>query len=310
MRAATAGATALPQVGELRPEVSVAIVHYQTPDLLLECLAALRGSRGADRLEVFVVDNASADFDANAVEGAFPEVRLRVNPSNLGFARATNQALREARGRYVLLLNPDAFVAPETLVLMRDYMDAHPEIGCATCRLELPDGSLDLSCRRLFPTPERSFYRMTLLSKLFPRSRRFGQYNLTYLDEWQETEIDSPCGAFMFVRAEAVEQAGLLDEDYFMYGEDMDWAFRIKRAGWRINYVPITSVRHVKRASSRKNRSKTIRWFYDAMRIFYRKHYRGRYPAWVTAAVMAAIGIREHLELGSNAIRLWRARSG
>jgi GT2 family glycosyltransferase len=277
-------------------------VHYQTPGLLIDCLAALRCSEEVERLEVFVVDNASDRFDVAACEAALPGVRIEVNPENVGFARATNQALRRARGRYLLLLNPDAFVAPETIVRMRDYMDDHPDVGCASCRVELADGSLDLACRRLFPTPERAFYRMTLLSKLFPRSRRFGQYNLTYVDEWQETEIDTPCGAFMFVRAEAVRDAGLLDEDYFMYGEDMDWSFRFKSAGWRIVYTPISTVRHLKRASSRQNRATTIRWFYDAMRIFYRKHYQTRYPGWVTMAVLAALGARERLELASNAI--------
>ena len=302
MREATAGDDARPRAEASPPEVSVAIVHYQTPGLLIDCLAALRCSEEVERLEVFVVDNASDRFDVAACEAALPGVRIEVNPENVGFARATNQALRRARGRYLLLLNPDAFVAPETIVRMRDYMDDHPDVGCASCRVELADGSLDLACRRLFPTPERSFYRMTLLSKLFPRSRRFGQYNLTYVDEWQETEIDTPCGAFMFVRAEAVRDAGLLDEDYFMYGEDMDWSFRFKSAGWRIVYTPISTVRHLKRASSRQNRATTIRWFYDAMRIFYRKHYQTRYPGWVTMAVLAALGVRERLELASNAI--------
>ena len=161
------------------PDVSVAIVHYQTPELLERCLRALRASDEADRLEVFVVDNASSRFDAEACCRAFPDVHIIENEKNLGFAVASNQALRLATGRYLLLLNPDARVEPETIPVMREYMDAHPDVGCATCRVELPDGSLDLACRRLFPTPERSFYRMTLLSKIFPRSRRFGQYNLT-----------------------------------------------------------------------------------------------------------------------------------
>ena len=125
-------------------------------------------------------------------------------------------------------------------------------MGCATARLNLADGSLDLACRRLFPTPERALYRMTLLSRLLPRSRTFGQYNLTYLPEDRETEIDAPCGAFMMVRAEIRESVGLLDERYFMYGEDLDWAYRIKRAGWKIVYYPEAVATHVKRAASAK----------------------------------------------------------
>jgi N-acetylglucosaminyl-diphospho-decaprenol L-rhamnosyltransferase len=285
------------------PEVSVAIVHYQTPELLERCLQALRASNEADRLEVLVVDNASSRFDADACRRVFPGVQVIENTSNLGFAVASNQALRLATGRYLLLLNPDARVDPETMSVMRDYMDAHPDVGCATARVELPDGSLDLACRRLFPTPERSLYRMTMLSKAFPRSRRFGQYNLTYLDEWMETEIDQPCGAFMMVRSEIRDSIGLLDERYFMYGEDSDWAYRMKQAGWRIMYVPSTTVHHDKRAASRKYRSRTIGYFYDAMLLFYDTHYRPIYPRWVTAAVHAGVGIRRRVELTAERIR-------
>jgi N-acetylglucosaminyl-diphospho-decaprenol L-rhamnosyltransferase len=291
------------------PDVSIAIVHYQTPEILRASLALLLASRDADRFEVFVVDNASDAFDAAAIRDAFPAVTVIENEENRGFAVASNQALRRATGRYLLLLNPDAFVERDTIAVMRDYLDEHPDVGCATCRVELEDGRLDLACRRMFPTPERSLYRMTLLSRLFPRSRRFGQYNLTYLDERLETEIDQPCGAFMMVRAEVAGQVGLLDERYFMYGEDTDWAYRIKRAGWRIMYVPRTKVRHLKRASSRMYRSRTIRYFYDAMRIFYRTHYAAIYPRWMTAVVLSAIGARERIELTANAVRSLRGRS-
>jgi GT2 family glycosyltransferase len=290
------------------PDVSIAIVHYQTPEILRNSLDLLVASHDADRFEIFVVDNASDGFDADAFRAAYPSVTLIENEENRGFAVASNQALRRARGRYLLLLNPDAFVERDTVAIMRDYLDDHPDVGCATCRVELEDGRLDLACRRMFPTPERSLYRMTLLSRLFPRSRRFGQYNLTYLDERLETEIDQPCGAFMMVRAEVAQQVGLLDERYFMYGEDTDWAYRIKQAGWRIMYVPRTKVRHLKRASSRMYRSRTIRYFYDAMRIFYRTHYASIYPRWMTAAVLSAIGARERLELAANAVRSLRRR--
>jgi len=288
------------------PDVSIAIVHYQTPKVLLSCLSAISAARDTDRFQIVVVDNASDDFDADALRAEYPRIHVIANSQNRGFAVASNQALRLAAGRYLLLLNPDAFVEADTIAVMRDYLDQHPDVGCATCRVELEDGRLDLACRRLFPTPERSFYRMSLLSRLFPRSRRFGQYNLTYLDEHQETEIDQPCGAFMMVRREVAIQVGLLDERYFMYGEDTDWAYRIKQAGWRIMYVPRTKVRHMKRASSRKYRSRTIRYFYGAMRIFYRTHYESVYPRWLTTAVITAIGIRERMELAANAVGGWR----
>jgi GT2 family glycosyltransferase len=284
---------------ETPTDVSIAIVHYETPVELTDCLASLAVAEKGLRIELFVVDNASSDFSRELVTAVFPHAIVLHNAENVGFARAANQALRQGAGRYLLLLNPDTILAPDSLKAMVAYMDRHPDVGCATPRLVRPDGSLDLSCRRSFPTPAVSFYRMTLLSRLFPRSRRFGRYNLTYLDEHQEAEIDAPCGAFMMVRSEIREQVGLLDERYFMYGEDLDWAYRIKQAGWRITYTPVTTVTHVKRASSRQVRIATIRAFHDAMRIFYRRHYRDHYPRLVSWLVSAAINLREALELTS-----------
>jgi GT2 family glycosyltransferase len=276
------------------------IVHYETPELLRRCLAAIRGGAGPLRVETFVVDNASHNFDRTAVERELRGVRVMVNELNAGFAAAANVGLSASAGRYLLLLNPDAVVAPDTLPLMIAYMDEHRDVGCSTARVVLEDGRLDLACRRSFPTPARSFYRLTLLSRLLPRSRRFGQYNLTYLDEHEEADIDSPCGAFMLVRREVVDRVGLLDERYFMYGEDLDWAYRIKRAGWRITYTPITTVTHIKRASSVKARQRTIRAFYQAMRIFYAEYYEREYPRWLSWLVYRAIDLREALELTAN----------
>jgi GT2 family glycosyltransferase len=282
----------------------VVIVHFETPGELDRCLRALAASTAARSLEAFLIDNASRSFDAAASERAFPGIRIIRNATNVGFARASNQGLRLATGRYLLLLNPDARVEPDAIATMIAYMDARPDVGCATARLLLPDGSLDLACRRAFPTPLRSLFRITLLSRAFPRSRTFGQYNLTYLDERQETEIDTPCGAFMMVRAEAAREVGLLDERYFMYGEDIDWAFRLKAKGWRVMYTPAATVHHTKRASSRDRRLRTIPAFHEAMRIFYRQHYEPRYPRWVSWLTYAAIGARERLELAT--LRLGR----
>ncbi len=274
-------------------------MHYETPDLLARCLTALGESEGIGSFEVRVVDNGSRGFDPQTYTAILPGLEIIQNPENRGFAVASNQGLRRAGGRYVLLLNPDTMVEPPAIARVVEYLECHPDVGCATARLVLPDGRLDLACRRSFPTPIVAFFRMTLLSRVFPRSRRFGRYNLTYLPDDVESEIDAPCGAFMMVRSTVVDEVGLLDEAYFMYGEDLDWAFRIKAAGWRIVYLPTAIVHHLKRASSNLNREQTIRWFYQAMRIFYRDHYRHIYPRWVSHAVLFAIGLRERVELMS-----------
>jgi hypothetical protein len=283
-----------------RPDVSVVVVHYDTPDLLERCLDSITAGTDELAVETFVVDNGSPRFDVERQRAARPDVTWIANPDNRGFAVASNQALRLAEGRYALLLNPDASLRPDTLPTMVGYMDADRTIGCSTARVELEDGRLDAACRRAFPTPERSFYRISMLSKMFPRSRRFGQYNLTYLDEWQETEIDSPCGAFMLVRREVLRDVGLLDERFFLYGEDLDWALRIKRAGWRITYNPAATVDHRKRASSRRHRAPSIRHFHDAMRLFYSKHYAPTQPWLIDRLMLMAIGLRERVELAAT----------
>ncbi|CAN5635883.1 glycosyltransferase family 2 protein [soil metagenome] len=286
------------------PDVTVVIVHHATPAELRECLRRVAATPASVAREIIVVDNATRDFDEAALHDIDPDIQVIRNPTNVGFAAAANAGLRVARGRYLLLLNPDAFVEPDTLSLMVEYMDARPEVGCATPRLVRLDGRLDLACRRSFPTPRRALFRLTLVSKLFPRSRKLAQYNLTYLDEHQEAEIDAPCGAFMLVRAEVLEQVGPLDERYFMYGEDLDWAYRIKQAGWKVMYAPVTTVVHIKRASSRQYPIRMTRAFHDSMRIFYREHYHDRYPRWLSFLVYRAIDLREALQ-----VTLIRARS-
>jgi N-acetylglucosaminyl-diphospho-decaprenol L-rhamnosyltransferase len=255
------------------PRLSVVIVNYNTRELLRSCLCSLERSETAPELELFVVDNSSTDGSAEMVAAEFPWVEVIRSSTNRGYAGANNLALRRCRGEYYLLLNPDTELPPRGLAEMVGFMDAHPEAGIAGPKLVLLDGHLDLACRRSFPSPGVSFYRMLGLSKLFPRSRRFGRYNLTYLDPDQLAEVDSVVGAFMMVRADAARQVGLLDEAFFMYGEDLDWAFRIKAQGWKVLYNPSVVVLHHKGASSSRHAQKTIIEFYRAMQIFYDKHY-------------------------------------
>lgn len=283
-------------------DLSVVIVNYNTCDLLSDCLASIYQGQSDLDFKVIVVDNASSDGSAMMVASEFPHVDLIVSEINGGFAYANNLGLRRAgfaadgtprphAPRYALLLNPDTILPPAALSDMIGFMDTYPEVGAAGPKLVGLDGRLDLACRRAFPTPAVSFYRMIGLSKLFPRSRVFGRYNMTFADPDELLEVDSVVGAFMMVRAEAVAQAGLLDESYFMYGEDLDWAYQIKANGWKIFYNPAVTVTHVKRASSRHNPKAQIE-FYRAMDVFYRKFYAETTPFWLHGLVVLGINLR------------------
>jgi GT2 family glycosyltransferase len=283
-------------------DLAIIIVNYNTRDLLRDCLTSIYCSRGELRFKVIVVDNASADGSAAMVRAEFPQTDLIASQINGGFASANNLGLRQvgfaADGRpgpeaprYGLLLNPDTVLPATALADMVSFMDEHPEVGAAGPKLVLPDGRLDLACRRAFPTPEVSFYRMVGLSKLFPRSPLFGRYNMTFADPDELLEVDSVVGAFMMVRREAIGQAGLLDESYFMYGEDLDWAYQIKANGWKIYYNPAVTVMHVKRAASRHSLKAQVE-FYRAMDIFYRKYYADGTPFWLHGLVVLGINLR------------------
>jgi GT2 family glycosyltransferase len=254
-------------------------------------------------METYVVDNDSGDGSADMAAEDFPWVQLIRSPENLGYARANNLALRRARGRCVLLLNPDTELGPSALADMLAYLDAHPDTGAVGPKLVRPDGSLDLACRRSFPTPSVAFYRLVGLTRLFPRSRRFGRYNLTYLDPDVETEVDALAGAFMLVRREAVDTVGLLDEGFFMYGEDLDWAYRIKEQGWRIRYNPKVAVLHHKGESSRQSSTRATVAFFRAMRRFYGKHYRRDTFVLLDWLIIATIYGRLAWALLRNALR-------
>lgn len=280
-------------------DLGIVVVNWNTRDLLRDCLRSVEQSEGVTYRAV-VVDNASSDDSAAMVRAEFPDVTLIENTDNRGYPAANNQGLRQLgfeRGgpddapRYALALNPDTVLPPDALREMVAYMDADPRVGVAGPKLVLLDGSLDLACRRSFPTPEISFYRMIGLSKMFPRSQRFGRYNLTYLDPDVETEVDSVVGAFMLVRREAIQRVGLFDETFFMYGEDLDWAYRIKQAGWTVKYNPRVTVTHVKRAASRQSR-RAQQEFYRAMLIFYRKHYRPTTPWWLHGLILMGLALK------------------
>jgi hypothetical protein len=282
-------------------DLSIIIVNYNTCDLLRDCLHSIYASEGELTFTVVVVDNASTDGSPAMVRQEFPQVELIANLINGGFAYANNVGLRQVgfagagqvrsgAARYALLLNPDTLLPPRALADMVAFMDQHPDIGAAGPKLVRLDGSLDLACRRSFPSPAVSFYRMVGLSKLFPKSPLFGRYNMTFVDPDQLLEVDSVVGAFMLVRREAIAQAGLLDEIYFMYGEDIDWAYQIKANGWKIYYNPAVTVTHIKRAASQHSPRAKIE-FYRAMDIFYRKFYASATPIWLHSLIVTSINL-------------------
>jgi N-acetylglucosaminyl-diphospho-decaprenol L-rhamnosyltransferase len=280
-------------------DLGIVIVNWNTRDLLRDCLKSLQAGDSSVSRRVIVVDNASSDGSAEMVRAEYPNVEVIVNSDNGGFSQANNLGLR-ALGfansgqtladppRFALLLNPDTVVPPNAFRLMIDRMVQDSKIGVIGPRLVMLNGKLDLACRRSFPTPEVMLWRVAGLSKLFPRSRLFGRYNMTYIDDHVETEVDCVVGAFMMVRRDAIEAEGLLDEDFWMYGEDIDWAYRIKRAGWKVLYYPQVTVLHVKRAASRQN-PRAQQEFQRASLIFYRKHYAATTPRLVHLAVLTAL---------------------
>ncbi len=285
-------------------DIGIVIVNWNTRDYLRRCLETVFAGEGDFDYSVVVVDNGSTDGSVEMVAGKFPQVRLIGGHGNVGYPAGNNLGLRAlgyvdepgsdtaAAGspRYALLLNPDTELPHDALARMLAYMDDHPEIGVAGPKLVMPDGNLDLACRRSLPTVDVSFWRMIGFSKLFPKSRVFGRYNLTYLDENETAEVGAVVGAFMMLRREAIDRVGLMDEAFFMYGEDLDWCKRVGEAGYKIIYYPGVEVLHVKRAASRQ--SKRARFeFVRAFLLFYRKHYRAATALPVHLAVLVSIGL-------------------
>ena len=278
-------------------DLAIVIVTYNVEALLRTCLQTVYDCVCDYSFDVCVVDNNSADNSSRMVRDEFPQAKLITNTDNPGYSAANNQGLRllgidsDEPPRYCLLLNPDTELMPTTLRDAIRYMDDNRSVGVLGPKLLLPSGELDVACRRSFPTPEVSMYRMLGLSRIWPDSERFGRYNLTYLDDNILTEVDAVVGAFMLVRHAAIRTSGLLDEQFWMYGEDLDWAKRIKDDGWKIIYNPNILALHVKRASSSQNR-RASKEFYRAMLIFYYKHYHQKTPRWQHWFILLGIGLK------------------
>lgn len=276
------------QADRAEPTLSVVIDTYNVRVVLQSCLDSVLASEAPFDFEVFVVDTG-ADGSAAMVRERYPEVTVIEAPENPGYAAANNLALRHARGRYCLLLNPDTVVPPDAFARTVAALEVHPSTGILGPKLVRGNGSLDLACRRSFPTPTTALYHFLRLPRLFPHSPTFGAYNLTYLDPNEEYEVDSVVGAYMLIRRQVIEDIGLLDETYWMYGEDLDFCLRARDAGWRTRYYPRVTVIHLKGESSKGRSLRCTYEFFRAMHLFYRKHYAPTSPASQNALV--AMGI-------------------
>lgn len=269
-------------------KLSIVIVNYNVRYYLEQCLLSVEKALSGVCGEVFVVDNHSTDDSLPYLKSKFPWVRYIENQQNLGFSRANNQALREARGEYVLLLNPDTFIGERSLRECIDFMDKNPQAGMCGVGMLKVDGSFAPESRRGIPTPFVAFCKMTGLGSLFPKSRLFGRYYMQYLNKYSINPIEIVSGAFMFIRKEALDKVGLLDETFFMYGEDIDISYRVLQAGYKNYYLP-TQILHYKGESTKKNSLRYVNAFHKAMIIFFRKHfahYSGIYSAFITLTIM------------------------
>lgn len=293
-------------------KLSIIIVNYNTYKFLDKCLSSIRKYGGLDPkdYEIFVVDNFSSDGSVNKIVKDHREVNLIQNKSNTGFAKANNLAIKKSKGKYVLILNPDTVITYNSLKILLDFISREKKPGIVSPKLELPDGTIDDACHRGFPSPWNAFCHFSGLSKLFPSSLRFNGYHLGYKNLRSIHEIDSCSGAFMLVDRAAGAKLGWFDEDYFWYGEDLDFCYRMKEINRKIIFNPDVTVIHYKGVSSGiKKHSQSIseadnatrltatKARFDVMRIFYRKHYISKYPFFVRHLILAGIKIKEIIAL-------------
>ncbi len=278
-------------------ELSVVIVNYNVRYFLEQCLHSVFKAIEGIEAEVFVVDNNSVDGSMAMVAERFPRAITIKNPKNLGFSRANNQAIRASKGRYVLLLNPDTVVEEDTFHKCLAHMDAHPDAGALGVKMIDGKGQFLPESKRALPTPLVSFYKMFGLTRLFPRSKVFGRYHLGHLNKDQNHEVEVLAGAFMFIRHEALDRAGMLDEAFFMYGEDIDLSYRITKAGYKNLYFSETTIIHYKGESTKKGSLNYVRIFYQAMIIFANKHFSQRMARSYSLLINLAIYFRAGLSV-------------
>ncbi len=287
-------------------KLSVIIVNYNVRYFLEQALLSVREAVKGLEAEVFVVDNNSVDDSVRMVEEKFPEVQLIANKDNTGFAVANNQAIRLSQGEYVLLLNPDTVVEEDTFHKCIRFMDNHPEAGGLGVKMIDGSGKFLPESKRGFPSPWVSFSKAFGLAKIFPKSKFFNHYHLGYLSNDKIHEVDVLAGAFMMLRKSVLDEVGLLDEAFFMYGEDIDLSYRIVKGGYKNYYFPETTIIHYKGESTKKGSLNYVKTFYKAMIIFAKKHFKGEKAVFLIAMLRFAIYLRAFMTLANNFLKkIW-----
>ena len=282
--------------------ISIIIVNYNVEYFLEQCLNSVIIASKKLQCELIVVDNNSSDGSIEMLKAKFPQVTLIENKENVGFSKANNQAIKISNGKYVLLLNPDTVIDEQTLTKITERMNADDQIGGLGVRMVDGKGNFLPESKRGLPTPAVAFYKIFGLSSIFKKSKKFGRYHLSYLNEFEENEIEILSGAFMCMRKKVLDEIGLLDEDFFMYGEDIDLSYRIIKSGYKNLYFPDTTIIHYKGESTKKSSVNYVFVFYRAMIIFAKKHFRGNNAFLFSVAINSAIYLRASIEISKRLI--------
>ncbi len=288
-------------------DLSIIIVPYKCRDKMDTTLAAVYKSQTQYNYEVIIIDNDSQDGTVEMIREKYlsnPDIAAKttlIENDNVGFGKANNQGMAMAKGDYLLLLNPDTEVDPDNFEVMMNFMKTRPDVGIASCKLTKPEGGIDLASRRSEPDPKTAFYRLSGLQYLFPK--KFGSYNVLDKSVDEETELDSCVGAYMFMSRKAYELTHGFDEDFFMYGEDLDLCKRVRDAGLKIWYYPKTSCVHYKGQSSKRASQRSLFAFHDAMWVYYKKHYYQKYSILLSGLVYLGVWGRYYWKSLRNAMR-------
>ena len=282
--------------------LSIVIVNWNTRDYLRRCLDSIAENPPKAEHEVIVVDNASPDGRADMVRSEFQCARLIANQDTKGYAEGNNQGMEIARGEYVLLLNPDVEVTPGALDALIECAERHPDAAAVGCRLVGEDGQLQPSLRS-FPEPWGVLFEYTKLSKLFPGSRRFASYRMTWFNYDREMEVDQPMGSCLLLSRGAISDVGMFAKEFPIFFNEVDWLYRAKQTGWKVWFTPAAEVVHAGGASTRQRRPAMVRESHRSMKLFYDKHYRGRIAAPVYWFIIAAISINSVLAFWQASLR-------